>query len=139
MVRYTFSLGSKSLKDNLKEWAKVCPFLGWLWSVKRLDDSYPHEFQTNYYQVCLKEARMISQYDLNIKITSFYLVFIGSVTKIPNVPGLKIQNTINLQNKQDSNCFCCRYYSKTKIPQSVALCIPPISPLPPSHTAKAIL
>jgi len=25
----------------IKEWAKVCPSLGRLWSVKRLDDSYP--------------------------------------------------------------------------------------------------
>ena len=52
-------------KDNLKGWAKICPFLGWLWSVKRLDDSYPHELQIIIYNVCLKEKRMIPQHDLN--------------------------------------------------------------------------
>jgi len=91
------------------------------------------------YKIRIKEKRMIPQNDLNTISAKLKIVIIGSVTKIPNVPGLKIQNTINLQNKQDSNYFSCRYLSKTKIPQSVALCIPPISPLPPSHTANAIL
>ena len=51
--------------NNLKGRAKVARSLGLVWSVKRLDDSYPYEFQVILYKFCIKGNRMIRPYKLS--------------------------------------------------------------------------